>query len=160
VEVSIKDSTSRKRIIEAILFASPSPVSIERLKKISDMRKKEVETCLEKLSKEYEERAFTIIKVNNKFQLVTKPEYEKFVERVRGKRVIKLSPQALETLAIILKEGPITRAKIEELRGVDSSHTLSVLLEWRLIRVKGKDRMAYLYEVTPYFYEYFKIEKS
>jgi len=64
--VSIRDSTSRKRIIEAILFTSPSPVSIERLKKISDMGKKEVKTCLEKLSKEYEERAFSIIKVNNK----------------------------------------------------------------------------------------------
>jgi segregation and condensation protein B len=160
VEVNIRDSTRRKGVIEAILFASPSSVSIERLKRISDMGRREIEAYLEELREEYKSRAFTIIKVNNGYQLVTRPEYGEFIEKVREKRVIKLSPQALETLAIILKQGPIMRTKIEELRGIDSSHTLSVLLEWGLIRVKGKDRMAYLYEVAPYFYEYFKIEKS
>jgi len=160
VVASIRDNTKGKGVIEAILFASPSPVSIEKLKSISDMRKREVEACLEELSEEYRGRAFTLIKVNSGYQLVTRPEYEGFVERVREKRVMKLSPQALETLAIILKRGPITRAKIEELRGLDSSHTLSVLLEWGLVGVVGKDGMAYLYEITPHFYEYFKIEKS
>jgi len=158
--VSIEESINRKKgIMEAILFISPFPVSIKKLKKIADMGKREIEVCFEELKKDYEERAFTIIKVNDRFQLVTKPEYKEFIERIREKRVIKLSPQALETLAVILKQSPITRAKIEELRGIDSSHTLSVLLEWGLIRVKGKNRSAYLYELTPYFYEYFKIEK-
>ena len=160
MEVSIESKIEPKGKIEAILFASPSPLSIERLKRISGITKRDIERCLDELDKEYENRAFVIIRVNNGFQLVTRPEYEEFVQEVRGKRVVKLSPQALETLAIIFKETPITRIKIEELRGVDSSHTLSVLLDWGLIRVKGKDGMAYLYDVTPYFYEYFKIEKK
>lgn len=148
-----------KGIIEAILFASPSPVSIDRLKRISGLKKGNIEHLINEINRDYAKRAYTIIRVNKGFQIVTRPEYEKFVSEVRGNKVIKLSPQALETLAIVFKEGPITRQRIEDIRGLDSSHTLTVLLEWGLIRVKGKDGFAFLYQVTPYFYDYFKIEK-
>ncbi len=150
-----------KRIVEAILFSSSDPVSINTLSKITELKPGAIFNIVEALNREYEERgnSFRIRKIGNGFQMVTLPEYGKWVARLnhKGKRKL-LTKTMLETLAIIAYNQPVTKPDIDKLRGVDSGWVIGELLEKGFIKIKGRDKRPgnpFLYVTTQKFLEYF-----
>lgn len=151
-----------KPIIEALLFASDSPVSIERMRSIVEgVGARQIEEIIDQLNDEYErkERCFHIIEVAGGYQFATHPQYAPWIKRLyRGRRLPRLSPAALETLAIVAFKEPIIRAEIEAIRGVNVEGVLKTLLERNLITVVGREESPgrpLLYATTQEFLIYF-----
>jgi segregation and condensation protein B len=130
-----------KQIIEALLFASAEPLSAARLKGASGKDQNSVRAAIDELRAEYEsqERAFMVQEVAGGFQLVTRPQYADAIERLnRQREQSRLSPAAMETLAIIAYKQPVGRAEIESIRGVQSGQLLRALMEKGLVRIAGR----------------------
>ncbi len=150
-----------KQIIEALLIATDTPLSLGRIASIVNSSEEEVKRSLEILNEEYRKtgRAFEIKEVAGGYQIYTLPEYADFVGKLKEKRE-KLSKAALETLAIIAYHQPITRAEIERTRGVDSSYILESLMQKGLIRTCGRlptPGRPIKYATTNEFLRYFGI---
>ena len=127
--------------IEAILFAAGESVPVGRLSLILDTPEDEILNVAMQLAERYtaENRGIRLLKLENKLQLCSAPEYAPFIIKVLEQRKAPmLSQPALETLAIVAYFQPVTRAYIEQVRGVDSSYTVSTLLERGLIETCGK----------------------
>lgn len=150
-----------KNIIEAILFVSNEPISEKRLKDFFSLSEEEIEEIISFLNEEYEKtnRVFRIRKIAKGYQLFTLPEYSDYLNRFYvEKKKKKLSPAALEVLAIIAYHQPITKQEIEKIRGVDSTYVLNILLEKRLIKIEGRAKKPgapFLYGLTKEFLKYF-----
>lgn len=134
-----------KNIIEALLFASNEPLSIQKIREITDaispLRPKEIRRFLQSLQEEYiaQQRAFRLEEIAEGFLLQTSEEYSLYIDQLhRNKRTEKLSQAAAEVMAIIAYKQPITRPQIDAIRGVDSSGTIQNLLERQLIEPSGK----------------------
>lgn len=134
-----------KRILEALLFSTSEPLEIEKMKEIVEnsypIKNKEVKQFILELKEDYEKerRAFSVFEVAGGYLLRTVKEVHSFVEILhQNKRGEKLSKAALEVLAIVAYKQPITRSEIEKIRGVDSSGTLSSLLERELVEIVGR----------------------
>ncbi|MHC4937072.1 MAG: SMC-Scp complex subunit ScpB [Planctomycetota bacterium] len=129
--------------IEAILFASPDPVSRRRLYRLipeaenADIREALLELEGELLSTH---RGYTLVEEGSGLRLLSKAEFAPYVSRLRGeKRRVRLSSAAFETLAVIAYRQPARRADLEAIRGVQCGAILKNLMEWNLIRVVGHD---------------------
>jgi segregation and condensation protein B len=164
IEQSIDTTTSPraslKLIIEALLFAENNPITLSRLAEISTGISEDILKSIEELNKEYEtsNRSFRIEKVANGFQLYTLPEYSHWVRNLYKSSYHRLSRPALETLAIIIYNQPVTRPEIEKLRGVDCSGPLLTLLERKLVRIEGRAKKPggpFLYGTGKEFLRYF-----
>ena len=134
-----------KTIIEALLFASAEPVTVQKIKQVLSgvcpIGTADVRALIEELQEEYrlQERAFGLEAIAEGYILRTKPEFHPYVlELTKNPKKERLSHSSLETLAIIAYKQPITRAEIEEIRGVDSSGTVAHLQERCLVEVVGK----------------------
>ena len=121
------------KVVEALIFASPEPVSLKELKKtILDIEV--LEAVLKSLEKKYSSGGFNLYRINNSYAFRTSPEVSEFlnVETIVPRA---LSRAASETLAIIAYHQPITRSEIENIRGVSlSKGTLDALLELNWIK--------------------------
>lgn len=127
--------------IEAILFAAGESVPIARLSLILNVDETEVKNSAELLREEYERehRGMRILRLEDKLQMCSAPEYAPFISKTLEQRKPPvLSQAALETLAVTAYFQPVTRAYIEQVRGVDSSYTVSALLERGLIEECGR----------------------
>lgn len=127
--------------IEAILFAAGESVSASRLALVLDTEESEILRIAAELSERYERegRGMRILRLDNKLQMCSAPEYAPFITRaLEQRRPPMLSQPALETLAIVAYFQPVTRAYIDKVRGVDSSYTVSVLAERGLIEACGR----------------------
>lgn len=127
--------------IEAILFAAGDSVPVARLSLILDTEEDEILSVAAHMAERYvaENRGIRLLKLDDKLQLCSAPEYAPFISKVLEQRKAPmLSQPALETLAIVAYFQPVTRAYIEQVRGVDSSYTVSSLAERGLIEVCGK----------------------
>ena len=127
--------------IEAILFAAGESVPAERLSLILGTDEKEIYAVAQQLSEEYERehRGLRLLRLDNKLQLCSAPEFASYISKtLETRKPPMLSKPALETLAIVAYFQPVTRAYIDQVRGVDSSYTVSVLLERGLIEICGK----------------------
>lgn len=156
----IPSTVSLKNIIEALLFSENNPLTLSRLVEISHGAPEAIVQAIEKLNKEYEttQRTFRIEKVANGYQLYTLAEYSSWVRALYKSSYHRLSRAALETLAIIVYNQPITRAEIEKLRGVDCTGPILTLLERKLIRIEGRARKPggpFLYGTGKEFLRYF-----
>ena len=130
-----------KSAIEAILFAAGDCVPAARLSLILSCELDEILRAAEELSEEYEResRGVRLLRLGDKLQLCSAPEYAPFiVKTLEQRKPPMLSQPALETLAIVAYFQPVTRAYIDRVRGVDSSYTVSVLLDRGLIETCGK----------------------
>lgn len=130
-----------KSAVEAILFTAGDSVEINRIGKVLGAEPWEVRKAAEELSREYEEqgRGIRLVRLEEKLQMVSAPEYNDAVNRTLEKRSQpKLSPTALEVLSIVAYYQPVTRAYIEQLRGADSSYTVALLSERGLIAPCGR----------------------
>lgn len=145
-------------IVEALLFASDSPVEAEQIRAVLELPgTAEARALVEELSARYEAagRSLTIVEVGGGFRMVTRPELAPWLVRLaRNRTRTRLSRPALETLAIVAYRQPVSRPEIEALRGVNSEAVLDSLLERRMIRISGrKDAPGrpFLYETTREF---------
>jgi len=127
--------------IEAVLFASGEEVPIARLSLILGVDESEIMKYAQELEEGYirDQKGIRLRRLGEKLQLCSAPEYAPIVTKVlEHRRPPMLSQPALETLAVIAYFQPVTRAYIDQIRGVDSSYTVSVLLERGLIYAAGK----------------------
>ncbi len=128
-------------IVEAIVFASPEPVSARSLAStIEAVPAERIQNALDKLEKYYSSRrrGFLLNRVAGGYQFRTMPELAQWILKAKNERPTKLSRASLETLSIIVYNNPITRHKIEQIRGVESSGTIRSLLDKELILAVGR----------------------
>ena len=147
-------------ILEAVLFASPDPLSIDQLHAILGEEKDTIVQNLNALKDDHEKRGsgLTILQVAGGYRMATRPDLHPWVSRLTRMRPARLSRPALETLAIIAYRQPITKAEIEAIRGVLVDAVLKTLIERGLIRIlgrKGEVGRPLLYGTTRTFLEYF-----
>lgn len=150
-------SAEVKAVVEALIFASPEPLTPKMLLKLlADEPKEDVLAALSALKAEYENRpGLQMVEVAGGYQIVTRPELHEWVRRLFHERSTqKLSVQALETLAVIAYRQPITALEISEIRGVNASGVLATLLERHLIKIVGRKNVVgrpFLYATTKEF---------
>ncbi len=150
-------SDELKPIIEALIFASPEPLTPKALFKLLDSEPKEdVQAALESLKKDYERPGgLELVEVAGGYQIVTRSDLNEWVRRLFKERTTqRLSVQALETLAVVAYKQPITAPEITEIRGVNTAGVLGTLLERRLVKISGRKRVIgrpFLYATTEEF---------
>lgn len=130
-----------KAALEAMLFAHGDAVSAQRLAEVLETSKETVERCLAEMQLEYdkETRGITLIRVEDRWQLSTKNAYGALVRAVLDKsRNTPLSQAALEVLAVIAYNQPVSRSFVEQVRGVDSTAVIHTLLQRGLIEEAGR----------------------
>jgi segregation and condensation protein B len=146
-----------KAVIEALVFASPDPLTPRMLNRLlNDEPKEDVKAALDALRADYADRGgLHIAEVAGGFQITTRPEYHEWVRRLFHERSAnKLSVAALETLSVIAYKQPVTAAEIGEIRSVNTSGVLSTLLERHLIKIVGRKNVIgrpFLYGTTKEF---------
>lgn len=160
----MNNEQSKKHIVETLLFITNKPIALGKIIECADLQNKdEAREIIAELKTQYAESAIQINEVAGGFQMGTKPEYGQYVRKLFAeKMVMKLSPAALESLAIIAYKQPITKAEIESIRGVDSGAPLERLLEKELVKIAGrKDTVGkpLLYATTEEFLRLFGINR-
>lgn len=149
--------------IEAVLFAAGDAVPVERLAAACEADVQQTELALHALADlyDFERRGIMLIRLEDKVQLCTRPDYAAAVRRAtESRRPPQLSPAALETLTIVAYRQPVTRAYIDQLRGVDSGGTVAGLVEKGLIEEAGRldvPGRPILYRTTEAFLRTFSI---
>ena len=111
-------------IIEALLFASGEPISLDRLSEASGIEPETVVKLIDRLERKYNvsDSAIRVLRLENSYQLSTREEYAPYIKRaMENKRQARLSPAALEVLAVVAYNQPVTKAFVEQVRGTDSS---------------------------------------
>jgi len=146
-----------KAVIEALVFASPDPLTPRMLYRLlNDEPKEDVLAAVEAVKQGYEARpGLHLAEVAGGYQITTRPELHDWVRRLFHERTTqKLSVASLETLSVVAYKQPITQAEIGEIRGVNTSGVLSTLLERHLIKIVGRKNVIgrpFLYGTTREF---------
>jgi segregation and condensation protein B len=168
-----KGNISTREIIEALLFATDEPLSVKQLldvfgileegEKPTVVTPDDILHGIDMLNRGYEEegRAFRIVKVAGGFQFATRPEFGIWLGKmIKEKARRKLSPSALETLAVIAYKQPVTKPEVESIRGVNADYVLHTLLERNLVTIIGRAATPgrpLLYGTTKEFLKHFGI---
>jgi segregation and condensation protein B len=150
-----------KASLEALLFIAPDAMTPAQLGSALELPVSEVEHGLELLSIDYQDRGLRLQRHAGRFQLTTAPEMAEKVERFLGLEITShLSQAALESLAIVAYQQPVTRPQVDNIRGVNSDGVMKSLLHKGLIqdigRADGPGRPI-LYCTTPDFLQHFGI---
>ena len=135
------DQAQIQRILEAILFASGERMEISRLAAVMEVDESEIEAAADALSNQlsFERRGIRIIRLERGYQMVSSGEMADFVTKaLETRKPPKLSSSQLEALTIIAYYQPATKAMVEQIRGVDSSYSVAVLLNKKLIEEAGR----------------------
>ena len=149
--------------VESILFASGEPVQTDRICVALELDRPTVERVLQQLMDgyAYERRGIRLLRIEDAWQMCSAPEYGDVIRRAfEIRKPAKLSQPALEVLTIIAYYQPTTRAYVDQIRGVDSSYTISLLLDRKFIeecgrlQVPGRPR---LYRTTKQFLRAFHL---
>jgi segregation and condensation protein B len=156
-EVPARVSAELKAILEALIFASPEPLTPKAIFSLLDSEPKEdVQAALAELKRDYDRPGgLQLVEVAGGYQIATRPDLHEWVRRLFHERTTqKLTAQALETLAVIAYKQPITGVEITEIRGVNTSGVLNTLLERHLIKIVGRKHVVgrpFLYATTKEF---------
>lgn len=151
------EQSELQRIIEAILFAAGERVEIARLAATLEVDPKDIETAVDALANElsFERRGIRIIRLENGYQMVSSGEMADYITKtLETRKPPKLSSSQLETLTIVAYYQPATKAMIEQIRSVDSSYSISALMNKKLIEEAGRLNVPgrpILYRTTPDF---------
>lgn len=147
--------------LESLLFVASDPVTIKQLASALDTTPRQIEKSLSELSDDYYQRGIQIQQHRGKVQLTTAPESAKMIEEfLRLKPTSRLSQAALETLAIIAYQQPVTRPQIDSIRGVSSDGVIKNLLGRGIVEESGRagsPGRPILYSTTPEFLQRFGI---
>jgi len=150
-------SAELKAILEALIFASPEPMTPKALYKLLETEPKEdVQAALAELKRDYDRPGgLQLVEVAGGYQIVTRPDLHEWVRRLFHERATqRLTVQSLETLAVIAYKQPITAIEVAEIRGVNASGVLGTLLERHLIKIVGRKQVVgrpFLYATTREF---------
>src|SRR5438270_2132150 len=164
------------QVLEALLFSAQKPLTTAELRgaltsagqddelvpnEFARVTEAEIAVALEQLKVEYTlaPRGFQLVEKADGWQLVSHPDCARWVRQLfPGPKPARLSPPALETLAIIAYRQPITRADVEAVRGVTVEGVLQNLMERGLVKISGRAELPgrpLLYETTQFFLEHF-----
>ncbi len=151
------DPEEIRRSIEAILFAAGEPVQADRIAQVMGLSPETIHQECRHLQDSYsfDRRGIRILRLDNAYQMVSAPEQsDLIVKTLETRKPPRLSASALETLTVIAYYQPATKALVEQIRGVDSSYTISALLNKNLIAEQGRLNVPgrpILYGTTPDF---------
>ncbi|MGD2206321.1 MAG: SMC-Scp complex subunit ScpB [Anaerolineae bacterium] len=135
----MESELSIKALVESLLFVADEPVRLDHLATTLELSLDQVEEALQTLAEEYNQRGIRLQRKNQRVQLATAPGASDWIRRFLGLELTgKLSPAAMEALAIIAYRQPVTRAEIETIRGVGSDSVLRTLLKRGLIEEQGR----------------------
>ena len=157
------DKINIKAAIEAILFASGASVELARIAQALELPDAEVQTQLDSLIEDYNssQRGIMIIKLNDSYQMVSRKDYAAQIRTVMDlRRNTPLSQAALEVLAVVAYNQPVTKAFVEQVRGVDCSGVIGSLTTKGLIEEKGRLELPgrpLLYGTTEHFLRCFNV---
>ena len=149
--------------IEGILFAAGEPLHVDRICVALEMDRPTVEQVLQKLMDyyAYERRGMRLLRIEDSWQLCSAPDYADVIRKAfEIRKPAKLSQPALEVLTIIAYYQPTTRAYVDQIRGVDSSYTMGLLQERKLIEECGRLQVPgrpHLYRTTKQFLRAFHL---
>ena len=127
--------------MEAVLFASGDPISIDRLSQVFEIKPEQIEKAADGLKMRLKERlsGVELLRLDNSYQLATKTDYAEYIKKAFDlKRRTPLSSAAFEVLSVIAYNQPVTRSFVEQVRGVDCSGVITTLLEKELIEERGR----------------------
>jgi len=150
-----------RAVVEALIFASPEPVTLKTLVKLLDTEPKEdIVKAIEELKAAYDQPGgLQMVEVAGGYQIVTRPELHEWVRRLFHERTTsKLSVASLETLAVVAYKQPVTAPEIAEIRGVNTAGVLGTLMERKLIKIVGRKQVVgrpFLYGTTREFLQRF-----
>ena len=157
-------------VVESLVFASPDPVSEEELCRLImeteeglELYPTDIGQAIESLNKDYREngRSFAIIQQGGGYTFATGKQYYKWLQKFQHENVSrKLTPSAVEVLAILAYKQPVTKPEVDHIRGVDSGYLVRQLLEKELIKVAGRSERPgrpLLYRTTSDFLKHFGI---
>lgn len=128
--------SERMSAVEAVLFACGEPIELDKLALAVEMDKSEAERLIERLNNRYSDAGSSLVisKLGDSYQLMTKPQYARYIKTaLETRRQSPLSPAALEVLAIVAYNQPVTRGFVDQVRGVDSSGVMRSLVERNLL---------------------------
>jgi len=158
-EPEILPELSLSALLEGLLFAAPEAVSSVQLAAALEISVTEVEKGLQALEEDLRQRGIRLQRHGGRLQFTTAPEMAETVERLLGLEVSsRLSRAALETLAIIAYQQPVTRPQVDAIRGVNSDGVMKSLLSKGLLQEVGRSEGAgrpILYGTTPDFLQHF-----
>jgi segregation and condensation protein B len=155
------DQDQQRRIVEAVVLASPEPISAARIAELLPRcNPTKVRALVKELNEAYVEahRAFEIWEVAGGYQLRSLPEFAPYLKQIQKTRPLRLSSAALEVLSVVAYRQPVTRAEIDQIRGVDSGAVLRTLLDRQLVRIAGHREVPgrpIVYATTRRFLEVF-----
>ena len=150
-------------IIEAILFSFGEPITPQKLSDASGIERDTVVKLVDQLERKYNvsDSPLKILRLADSYQLATREEYAPYIKKaMENKRQTKLSPAALEVLAIIAYNQPVTKAFVEQVRGTDSSSVVNTLVERELLCEAGRldlPGQPVTYKTTENFLRCFKL---
>jgi segregation and condensation protein B len=125
-------------VLEALLFVAEKPLSRREIATLAGVDRATVDARLGDLEVSLAGRGIRLVVAGDRVELVTAPEAGVLIARYVGTDAVRLSPAALETLAIIAYRQPVTKAVVERIRGVDSDYSIRALLHRRLITELGR----------------------
>jgi len=159
------EENNLKSAVEALIFASEKPITIEQIKKVlGDLDTLSVNKIIAELKNDYQaqNRGLRIVEIAGGFQMSTCSDFAPFLKKLFKNRYSdKLSKPALESLAIIAYKQPLTRAEIESLRNVNVDGVMKSLTDKNLIRICGRKKIPgrpFVYGTTREFLEHFGLK--
>lgn len=159
------DSEQLKLILEALIFASDTPLTLKQMQQsLEEVSETELATVVDGLVDEYNQgrHAFIITRIAGGYQFATRPEFARWIKKLYdGRTQTRLSRAGLETLAIIAFKQPVSRTDVAAIRGVNSDGVMKSLLERNLITITGRAQdqgRPLLYRTSEYFLQYFGID--
>ena len=157
------DQSELQRAIEAILFAAGERIEVSRLAAVLETDEEEIIAAVDAMADEwaFQRRGIRILKLDHGYQMVSSGEMADYITKaLETRKPPKLSASQLETLTIIAYYQPATKAMVEQIRGVDSSYSVSALLNKKLIEEAGRLNVPgrpIQYRTTPDFLRTFAI---
>ncbi|HUH67232.1 MAG TPA: SMC-Scp complex subunit ScpB [Syntrophales bacterium] len=153
-----------KAIIEAIIFASESPLTVDKIREVlNEVDKSEISRLVQELVREYEEKrgGFILQEVAGGLHFRTRPDLGLWINKLMKVKQSMLSKAAMETLAVIAYRQPAVKSEIDRIRGVDSGSSLKGLLEKKIVRIMGRKDVPgkpIMYGTTKRFLEIFSLK--
>lgn len=158
VQEELLDTGALVRTIEAVLFVASEALSIKTLAKLTGAQEPDVTLALQRIDADYAERGIVLREVAGGYRFASSPAARAAVEAYLLPPKTNLSPAALETLAIVAYNEPVTKAQIEDIRGVSADSVIATLLDRRFIIESGRRESPgrpLLYKTTAEFLEAF-----
>ncbi len=159
------EENNLKSAVEALIFASEKPITVEQLKKVlGDLDSASVNKIVKELQDEYQvqNKGLRIVEIAGGFQMITSSVFAPFLKKLFKNRYSdRLSKPALESLAIIAYKQPLTRSEIESLRNVNVDGVMKSLTDKNLIRICGRKKVPgrpFVYGTTREFLEHFGLK--